>query len=451
MEKHKVLIVDDDEGIRSQLKWALNEDYEILLAGDADTALKTAQEERPDFVALDITLSDYSHAKEGMDILEPLLAVAPYIKIVMVTGNDDIDLATEAISKGAYDYYIKPIDSDEISLIIKRALRVQKLERRLRINQQKLREGAEFRDIVGASPAMQKVFQLIKAVSPTDETVLITGESGTGKELVARALHFNSPRQKKPFIPINCGAIPEQLLESELFGHEKGAFTGAVGRKLGRFEQANTGTIFLDEIGEMPTNLQVKLLRFLQDHIIERVGGTGFIELDVRIIAATNINLLEAIERREFREDLYYRISVINIELPRLADRGEDVILLANYFLERFCDEYGKPLKKYSPHALQHIRRYEWHGNVRELENRVKKAIIISASKEITPADMGFTPGVEEFRPTTLSEFRQKNEADYIREVLARFKGNISKAARELDISRSTLYDLMEKYQIPRP
>ncbi|MCP4581718.1 MAG: PEP-CTERM-box response regulator transcription factor, partial [candidate division Zixibacteria bacterium] len=445
------LIVDDDEGIRSQLKWALNDDYDIILAENADTAVKMAEAEKPDFVSLDITLSDFSHAKEGMDILDPLLATSPYVKIVMVTGNDDIEMATEAIAKGAYDYYIKPIDIDEIKLIINRALRVQKLERNVQIHQHKIREGSEFRDIVGASPKMQEVFELIKAVSPTDETVLITGESGTGKELVARALHFNSNRRKKPFIPINCGAIPEQLLESELFGHEKGSFTGAVGRKIGRFEQANTGTIFLDEIGEMSTNLQVKLLRFLQDHIIERVGGTGFIELDVRIIAATNADLMKGIENKIFREDLFYRISVINIELPKLSDRGEDIILLANYFLEKFCDEHKKALRKFTPQTIQHFQKYTWPGNIRELENKVKKAVIISTGKQITPVDMGFKPDVDEFKPSSLSDFREQNEAAYIREVLARHGGNISKTSRELSISRSTLYDLMEKYKIPRP
>jgi two-component system NtrC family response regulator len=450
MQRNKILIVDDDEGILSQLKWALIDDYDILLADNAEAALETARKEQPDLVSLDITLSDFSHSQEGMDILEPLLTINPYLKVLMVTGRDDTELAIEAISKGAYDYYLKPIDIDEIKLIFKRALRVQKLERQSHIGQQKIREGTEFRDIVGTSPGMQKVFDLIKAVSPTDETVLITGESGTGKELVARALHFNSARKKNPFIPINCGAIPEHLLESELFGHEKGAFTGAVNRKLGRFEQANSGTIFLDEIGEMPVNLQVKLLRFLQDHIIERVGGTGLFELDVRIIAAANIDLLQAIQQRKFREDLYYRISVINIELPKLADRGEDIMLLANYFLEKFCDEYKKPMKSFTPITAQHIRQHSWPGNVRELENRIKKSVIISDGKKISPPDMGFEADDRELGPVSLSDFRSQNEADFIKEVLAKYNGNISKTARELDISRSTLYDLMDRYKIPR-
>jgi two-component system NtrC family response regulator len=448
-EKSKVLIVDDDQGIRDQLMWALKDQYQILLAEDAPTAIEIVGEQRPQVVALDISLSPFEQDEEGFEVLRKAMEIDPKIKVIMITGHELKDLALKAVHMGAYDYFNKPIDLSEMKIIIGRAITIQKLERENEQLMEKLEAERRFHDIIGSCPQMMKVFDLVDRVATTNATVLIFGESGTGKELVAKAIHRQSMRQGKPFMPINCGAIPDNLLESELFGYEKGAFTGAVERRKGRFELANGGTIFLDEIGELSPALQVKILRFLQEREIERVGGRESIELDVRIIAATNKDLQQEMEKGNFREDLYYRLSVVSILLPPLRDRGDDIVLLANSFLQHFNREYGKNIQSFSSEALLQLQNYNWPGNVRELENRVKRAVIMARGKRALPEDLDLQV-TERGGRLSLREVKDRLEKKMIAEVLMRNKANISRSARELGISRATLYDLMGKHDISR-
>ncbi|MFC1683627.1 PEP-CTERM-box response regulator transcription factor [Candidatus Zixiibacteriota bacterium] len=447
IERDKVLVVDDDQGIRDQLMWALQDNYEVLLAEDGLKAVEVIQDQRPQVVALDISLSPFGQDEEGFEVLRKTMELDPNVKVIMITGNEPKDLALKAIQMGAYDYFTKPIDLAEIKVIISRAIYIQKLERENALLLEKLESERRFHDIIGSCPEMMKVFDLIGRVSTTNATVLVFGESGTGKELVAKAIHRQSLRKTKPFMPINCGAIPENLLESELFGNEKGAFTGAVERRKGKFEIANGGTIFLDEIGELSPALQVKILRFLQEREIERVGGRESIELDVRIIAATNKILQQEMEKGTFREDLYYRLSVVSIPLPPLRERGEDVNLLANSFLSHFNKDYGKNLKGFSSEALSQLQTYKWPGNVRELENKVKRAVIMARGNRIAPEDLDLQLSEKGGR-LTLKEARDRLERNFIREALSKNRGNISRSARELGVSRATLYDLLEKHKI---
>ena len=448
--KDKILIVDDDEGIRTQLNWALSGEYDVFLAENANQALEIAKKEKPDLVALDITLSPLEEEKSGLDIIESFLEIDPLVKIIMITGHDEQQNALKAIRLGAYDFYSKPVNLDELKIMIKRGLHVQKWERENKELTYRLLESTqEFEDIIGSSPKMKEVFRIVKTISITDATVLVVGESGTGKEMVAKAIHNRSSRKDKPFITINCGAIPETLLESELFGHEKGAFTDAQAQKKGKLEYANEGTVFLDEIGELTLPLQVKLLRFLQDHQIERIGGKNPIDLDVRVIAATNRSLLKEVNSRTFREDLYYRLSVITLDLPPLRERKDDVSLLAQSFLNRSCLEYNKPGLAFSTKTLDKLRQYDWPGNVRELENRVKRAVILTQEKKISPSDLGFEYE-ETVKGTSLQDIKQQAEAERIKEALLHNNWNISKASKELEVSRATLYNLMEKYGIKR-
>ncbi len=447
--RKKILIVDDEEGIRSQLYWALTDQYQVLQAGDAHTALEIIRTENPDLATVDIALSSVGEDTHGIDLLVDAMEISPHIKIIMVTGNEDKETALKAIDYGAHDYFQKPVDLDELKIIIRRTLYVKQLETENRDLQSRLAKRRVYHEIIGSSPRMVDVFKKIETIASSDYTVLITGESGTGKELVAKAVHSQSPRSGNPFITINCGAIPETLLESELFGHEKGAFTDAVAQKKGKFESADTGTVFLDEIGELSLMLQVKLLRFLQEQTIERVGGSQPIKLNVRILAATNRDLTEEVKGKRFREDLYYRLSVINIELPRLRDRGDDVILLANHFLERFSAESKRSGCNFDPSAIARMRAYDWPGNVRELENRIKRAVILSADRRIKAADMGFDPDRKAARKT-LSQLREEVETEHISEVLLRHNWNVSRAANDLGVSRTTLYDLLEKYGLKR-
>lgn len=449
MNKDKILIVDDDEGIRTQLNWALSPDYDVLLAENANQALEIAKKEKPDLVALDITLSPLEEEKSGLDIIGDLLEIDPSVKVIMITGHDEKVNALKAVKLGAYDFYSKPVNLDELKIIIKRALHIQKLERENRKLMSRLEEDKKFEEIISSSPKMQEVFRIIKTVSVTDATVLVVGESGTGKEMVAKAIHNRSLRKDKPFVTINCGAIPETLLESELFGHEKGAFTDAQAQKKGKLEYANEGTVFLDEIGELTLPLQVKLLRFLQDHQIERIGGKNPIDLDVRVIAATNRSLLEEVNLRTFREDLYYRLSVITVNLPPLSERKDDIALLANSFLSKFCVEYNKPGLSFGDKAIARLKQYEWPGNVRELENKVRRAVILSQDKKISCADLGFEEE-EKIKGTSLQEIKEQAEVERVKEALLRNAWNISKASKELDVSRTTLYNLMEKYDIKK-
>ncbi|HDH99949.1 MAG: PEP-CTERM-box response regulator transcription factor [Candidatus Latescibacterota bacterium] len=436
----RILVVDDDRGTLLQLKWALSKEYEVLLAGDAETALKLLEEGRPDIAILDVALSE--GGREGLEVLAKIAEEHPDTKAIVMTGIDDKEVALEAIEMGACDYYRKPVDVDELKVVIKRTLNIQKLERENRLLR---RLGQEpFEEMIGTCPKMLEVFEAIGKVATTDATVLVTGESGTGKELVARAIHFRSLRKEGPFVVVNCGAIPENLLESELFGHERGSFTGAYRTQKGKIELADGGTIFLDEVGELPPALQVKLLRFIQEKEIDRIGGGKPVKVDVRIIAATNRDLKERMLEGAFREDLYYRLSVVTIELPPLRERGEDIMLLANYFLNRFSSEVGKDIKGFTKDALQAMRSYTWPGNVRELENRVRKAVIMTENSVISSSDLGLAGGPR----MTLREAKDRLEREMIREALERTGGNISRSARELGISRATLHDLLKKHNI---
>jgi len=449
----KLLIVDDDEGILKQLKWAFANDYEVSLASTKDEALKITAAQNPDLVALDINLDpDSPSSKDGISILEEIKNTNPEAKVIMITGNDTKEIALEAVSKGAFDYFNKPVNIDELKIIFKRALYLQRLEKENKRLSEELSNKSVFEELVGSSSQIQSVFSLIKRVAPTDATVLITGESGTGKELAAKAIHSLSNRKDKPFIIVNCGAIPENLLESELFGHEKGAFTDAHAQRKGKLEAAEGGTVFLDEIGEMSLSLQVKILRFLQERVIERVGSNTPIELDVRVIAATNSDLTKKIKDGVFREDLYYRLSVIQINIPPLRDREGDVMLLANYFLNKYkSDMVGKEIKGFNNEAKKILTSYVWPGNVRELENKVRRAVILSNEPFITAGDLGFNKKDKaSFSNDTFSlkKARSDLEVSLIKKALHKAKGNVSIAARFLGITRPTLYDLMKKYNI---
>ena len=447
--KKKILVVDDEEGIRTQIYWSLADRYEVFQAETYEDALKIASENKPDLVTLDIALSALADDLSGLKLLRELLLIDPYMKVVMVTGNEEKSTALKAVHEGAYDYYQKPVDLEELKLIVRRALALRTLELENLQLAKKLKERKVFHNIIGSSDRMLEIFKLIEAVSKSDYSVLINGESGTGKELCAKAIHGLSSRREKPFVAINCGAIPENLLESELFGHEKGAFTDAVATKVGKFENAHEGTLFLDEIGDLSLSLQVKLLRFLQDQKIERVGGKQQIELNVRVIAATNADLAERVQDKKFREDLFYRLSVITITMPPLRERGDDVVQLSRVFLDRFAAENNKSGLTFTPQAIARIQDYDWPGNVRELENKIKRAVILAADKKIKPGDLGFeSSSKSKIKP--LHEVREKAEAEHIIMALLRNNWNISKTAVALGTSRTTLYDLIEKYKIEK-
>jgi two-component system NtrC family response regulator len=451
MEKEKILVVDDEQGIREQLYWALNDQYEVHQASDSKTAIREVIEFKPAVITLDISLTGAEDEREGIDLIGRILDTDHSVKIIMVSGHGQKENAIECINRGATDFFTKPIDLDDLKVVIHRAIHLYRLEVENKILQSQLYSKEKFEDIIGSSEQMQKLFQFIKTVAENDYTVLITGESGTGKELVARAIHKRSKRKSAPFIAINCGAIPENLLESELFGYEKGAFTDAKSQKIGKFEQAVNGTIFLDEIGEMTLKLQVKLLRFLEDRRIERVGGTQLIELDVRIIAATNQDLEEHAKSGKFREDLFYRLSVLHKELPPLRERGEDIIFLSNYFLDRFGKDNKRKGLKLSSEAIQAIDSYKWPGNVRELENKIKRAVILSQNKNISPQDLNLGSEDEQDKPfATLQEVRERAEMEHLKKALVAADWNISKVSRDLATSRTTLYELIEKHQLKK-
>ncbi|MBN2070087.1 MAG: PEP-CTERM-box response regulator transcription factor [Candidatus Krumholzibacteriota bacterium] len=464
MASTKLLIVDDEEAILKQLEWAFKKDYRIIKASTIEDALTAVKNESPQLMILDLSLTSESEGFEGFEILEKALQIEPGIKIIVITGHDYKENAFRALESGAIDFYSKPVDIDELRVILGRASYIHSLESMIKDLKSAPGKGHEFESIISMSGTMLDIFETIRRIAPTDVAVLITGESGTGKELIARAIHSRSTRKNKPFIPINCGAIPENLLESELFGHEKGSFTGAVSSKPGKFEIAEGGTIFLDEIGELPLSLQVKILRFLQDHVIERVGGQKPLQLDLRVIAATNRDLTTMIEERTFREDLYYRINTIKIALPPLRDRGQDILLLAMYFLHHYNSEFSKNVKTFSQSARNILYTHSWPGNVRELENRVKRAVIMTSGRIIQPEDMDLAPdqagaaaesrqggsgaSITPLSIPSLKEARDDLEQRMITDALLRFSGNVSAAAQELGISRPTLHDLMKKHDV---
>jgi two-component system NtrC family response regulator len=450
LQKQKLLIVDDDEDLRTQMKWALTADYNVYLAEDRQSAIAIINKEQPAVVTLDLGLPpNPAGVEEGFAILDHILDNYSHTKVIIITGRGEKEHALRAVEKGAYDFFYKPIQLDELKVVLRRAFHVSQLEQEQREMRHRL-SGDTFEGMIGTSPPMQDVFSTIRKVATTDAPVLITGESGTGKELVARAIHRLSIRESKPFIPINCSAIPENLIESELFGHEKGTFTGAHAQRKGRFEMAEGGTLFLDEVGDLPLTLQVKLLRFLQEKTIERVGGREQIEVDTRVLAATNRDLEEAMKNSTFREDLYYRLNVVKISLPALRERNADVVLLAKTFLDRYTGEIRKKIKGFSSQAIESIERYPWPGNVRELENRIKRAVIMSEGKKITLEDLEMKSIAGSKECIVLKDAREILEKELILKAMARNENNLTKAASDLGVSRPTLYDLMEKLGIPK-
>jgi two-component system NtrC family response regulator len=447
-----LLLVDDDAAIHDQMKWALASDYDLLEASDRTGALSHIRQAKPPLVLLDLGLPpDVDGPSEGLAILRETLRLSSETKVIVVTGNSDRANAVAAIENGAYDFIEKPVQLDVLKVVLQRAMYLFNLDRESRVIQGQVDEN-EFEGLVGNSKPMQDVFGMIRRVGPSDVQVLITGESGTGKELVARAIHRMSGRKEAPFVAINCGAIPEALLESELFGYEKGAFTGAVQQRKGRIESAQGGTLFLDEIGDIPLSLQVKLLRFLQDHEVHRLGGKDTVSVDIRVLAATNVNLQEAIESGRFREDLYYRLCVVAIPVPSLKARGSDITLLARTFLMKFAEAQNKMLKGFTPQAIEALLAHNWPGNVRELENRVKRAVVMTEGKYVSPANLELRDlSSIESDSTTLRVARDLREKELVRFVLEKADGNLSKAAVELGISRPTLYQLLSRYGLRYP
>ena len=445
-EREKILIVDDEESIRNQLRWGLSDEYEVLTAASPEEARRRLRDDRPRLVTLDITLSARgTGAEDGMTLLGEIVEEHPLTKVIMVTGNASRENAITAIQQGAVDWYAKPIELAELRVILRRALHVQRIEA------ERAGDGVpgrkRYHRLIGESAAMTRVFGLIQRVAPTDATVLILGENGTGKELVAHAIHQAGPRRDKPFIPISCGAIPETLLESELFGHERGAFTDAHRAREGKFELAHGGTLFLDEIGELPVHLQVKLLRFLQDHVVERIGSREPQRVDARVVAATNRDLKAAIAAGAFREDLYYRLSVLTIQTPALRERDDDIRMLADYFLEFYSRHHKRRLKGFTQAAQRAILTHPWPGNVRELENRVQRAVIMARDTTLRPEDLELeAPRSEPAR--TLQGARDEAERQLLVEALTRNAGNITRAARDVDVSRPTFHDLLRKHGV---
>ena len=442
--KQKILLVEDDPGLQKQLKWSLA-DYELVMAADRDSAVVQLRRHEPAVVLLDLGLPpDADGATEGLAALQQILSLAPATKVIVVTGNLDRSNAVKAIHIGAYDFFQKPFDPDVLALMIARALHVHALEaenRRLVARQR----GSALQGLITSSEPMLKICRTVEKVAPANATVLLLGESGTGKEVLARGVHELSPRAGKRFVAINCAAIPDTLLESELFGYEKGAFTGAAKQTIGRIEYANEGTLFLDEIGDLPMPLQAKLLRFLQERVIERLGGRGEIPVDVRVVCATHRDLAEMIREGSFREDLYYRLSEITVKIPPLRERPGDAVLLAQAFLERYAREQGRNIRGFTADALGALETHVWPGNVREMENIVKRATIMADGTQITAADLGLDAAHAEPQPFNLRQARENAERLAVGRALAHSDGSIAQAAELLGITRPTLYDLMAK------
>jgi two-component system, NtrC family, response regulator len=443
---HRLLIVEDDEDIRSQMRWALAELYDVQIAGDRASALERMREHLPSVVILDLGLPPSpGDVTEGLATLSEILRIAPNAKIIIASGQSDRTNALKAVGDGAYDFLAKPIEIEELKIVLKRAFYLAQLENENRELANRV-GSAGFEGMLGVSRQMQDVFNSVRKVAVTGAPVLILGESGTGKERVAQAIHNLSPQKAGPFVAINCGAIPENLLESELFGHEKGSFTGAHTLRQGKVEMAEGGTLFLDEIGELPQAVQVKFLRFLQERVIQRIGGRKDIPINARVIAATNADLKKALVGGQFREDLFYRLAVVTLKLPPLRDRDGDIPVLAQSFLKRFAAESGAERKSFTGAALRHLEQYHWPGNVREMENRIRRAVIMSEGTRVTEADLELSLTDVPLAGRTLQEARDELDRQMVTQALRRLKGNVSAAATQLGISRPTLYELMEKF-----
>jgi len=444
--KKVLLIVEDDPGIQKQLKWSFD-NFQTVIAGDRQEAITALRRFMPSVVTLDLGLPpDPTNASEGLATLKEILQLAPATKVVVVTGNDDRDNAIKAVAMGAYDFYQKPVDLDVLNLIIERAFQLAQLEQENLTLQKQTEE--PLKGIIATSEKMQKLSKMIEKIAPTNVTTLLLGESGTGKEVLAKAIHSLSQRSQKPFVAVNCAAIPESLLESELFGYEKGAFTGATKQTLGKIEYADGGTFFLDEIGDLPFSLQAKLLRFLQERTIERLGGPTEIPVDVRIICATHQNIQKLIEDGLFREDLYYRINEITVDIPPLRERDGDAIVIATALLRRFNMENGKNIKGFTQAAAQLIENYQWPGNIRQLENKIKRAVIMAEDTILTEEDLDIGLATEEEIPLNLKVVREIAETNAIKRALAYTNNHVSNAAKLLGVTRPTLYSLFTKYGI---
>jgi two-component system NtrC family response regulator len=442
-----LLIVDDDLGLLRQLRWAFS-DHKVYRATTRHEAINLLRKELIPVAIVDLGLPpDPDGASEGLATLSEILTIAPATKVIIATGNETREHALRAVALGGYDFYQKPIDIDVLRLIVSRAERMFDLEdenRRLA----EIAPASAVDGIIASSMEMMRALRAIEKIAPTDVTVLLLGESGTGKELLAHATHKLSPRNRGPFIPINCAAIPETLLESELFGHEKGAFTGALKQNIGRIESAHQGTLFLDEIGDVPLPMQVKLLRFLQDQIVERIGGRKPVQVDVRIVCATNQDLDRMMAEGRFREDLYYRLNEVTVQVPPLRERLGDAVVLANFFLRRFASEYGRSVRGFAPAALAAINDHRWPGNVRELENRVKRAVVMADRPLLSAADLGLSARGEASHSLGIRAARARAEREVLQLALVQAGSNLSKAAKLLGISRPTLYDLLQQHQI---
>ena len=451
--KSKILVVDDDSAHRTMLRTLLSGwQYDIVEADDGSTAIEKVRERPFDLVLMDVRMLKVS----GLEALDEIKAFNPAIPVIIMTAYSSLETAVEAIKKGAYDYLTKPLDFDKLKITIKRAMEHIQLKEENRILKESLGKHFDRQNIIGQSPAMIKLLETVAQVASSEATVLINGESGTGKELIAGAIHFNSPRKDGPFVKINCAAITETLLESELFGHEKGAFTGADKRKDGRFVQAHKGSLFLDEVSEMTLAMQVKLLRVLQEREITRVGGDGAIKVDVRVIGSTNRNLMNMIKEGSFREDLFYRLNVISLDIPPLRKRRDDIVLLAQHFLQDFAAKNRKQIKGFTPKAIDHLIRYDWPGNVRELMNAVERSIVLARTEYIDDEDLAIIQKtmekIAEIPPvlnTVNNEISlEQVEKDAVLRTLEAVGGNKSEAARRLGITRKTLHKKLKRYGV---
>jgi len=437
----KLLLIEDNVALREQMKWALGNEYEVLEADSLESSLREYRKQRPPVVCLDMGLEN--KPERGLEVIDALLTEDRNVKIVVVTSNTNADLGTRSVERGAFDYLCKPIDIDELRIILHRGLRLTQLEKPSEASAAPGMPSDQDFLMIGRSDPMRRIFDLIRKLSANDVSVLITGESGTGKELCARAIHYHSKRKSSIFVPINCGSIPANLMESELFGYVRGAFTGAVGDKMGLIESANHGTLFLDEIGEMPLNLQVKLLRFLQDQKLQRLGETVFRNLSVRIIAATNRTNLSDKNNGVMRTDLYYRLSEFEIHMPPLRDRKEDIPSLAQAIIERNRAKFSVPRLRLSKRAEKMLENYSWPGNVRELENKLNRASITCQGQIIEPDDLELSETA--FTVMSYRDARQMFDRNFILNALKQAKGNISLAAKVTGLTRPTLYDMMKK------
>ncbi len=447
-EKKVLLVVEDDLGLQKQFKWSFG-DYQVVIAGDRVAAIDALRRFAPSVVTLDLGLPpDPANASEGLATLEEILQLAPKTKVIVVTGNDDRDNAIKAVAMGAYDFYQKPVDIDVLNMIVTRAFQLTALEQDNIKLQKQVHEPLS--GLIVSCEKMQKLSRTIEKIAPSSITTLLLGESGTGKEVLARAIHELSPRAEKPFVAVNCAAIPENLLESELFGYEKGAFTGAVKQTKGKIEYAEGGTFFLDEIGDLPFSLQAKLLRFIQERVVERLGGRGEIAVDVRIICATHQNIQTLIDAGSFREDLYYRVSEMVIDIPPLREREGDAIVIAKALLTRYSEHENKPIKDFTTEAKQAIETYHWPGNIRQLENNIKRAVVMADDAYVGLQDLAIQSnmGEEDALPLNLKQVREQAETIAIKRALVHAGNNVSHAAKLLGVTRPTLYTLFNKYGI---